>query len=198
MAGTTGDSGGWRGSRWRTVVWGLAALVLALPLFAMQVSDEVRWGAGDFVLFGAMLAVACGAFELAARRTGSVAFRAAVGVAAAAAFILVWTTLAVGVIGDEENPANLMYGGVLAVGGLAAVIARFRPSGLARAMVATALAQASVAAIAMVAGRSPTSSAAEILALNGIFVALFLGSAGLFRRAAREQTAAIRPARRDA
>jgi hypothetical protein len=46
--------------------------------------------------------------------------------------------------------------------------------------------------IALIAGRrqSPISSVAEILGLNGIFFALFLGAAWLFRRAAREQTPA--------
>ena len=55
--------------------------------------------------------------------------------------MLVWINLAVGIIGSEDNPANLMYGGVLAVGVAGAVAARFRPGGMARALAATALAQ---------------------------------------------------------
>jgi hypothetical protein len=44
-----------------------------------------------------------------------------------------------------------------------------------------------VAAIALIAGLGlPWSPPAEILALNGIFIALFVGSAWLFRRAARD------------
>ena len=61
------------------------------------------------------VAAACGTCELAARMTGNSAYRAAVGVAVAAAFILVWMNLAVGIIGTEDNPAKLMYGGVLPV-----------------------------------------------------------------------------------
>jgi hypothetical protein len=49
--------------------------------------------------------------------------------------------LAVGVIGTEDDPANLMYVGVLAVGIIGAIIARFRPHGMARTLFATALAQ---------------------------------------------------------
>jgi hypothetical protein len=150
----------------------------------MQVTDEVAWDLADFAIFGAMLAGACGTYELAARMTGSGAYRAAVGVALAAAFILVWMNLAVGVIGTEDNPANLMYGGVLAVGIIGAVVARFRPHGMARALVATALAQASVAVIALIGGLG------HALVLTGIFVALWLISAWLFRKAAREQTPA--------
>jgi hypothetical protein len=52
---------------------------------------------------------------------------------------------------------------------------------------ATALAQALVATIALIAGLGlPWNGPAEILMLNGFFVALWLTSAGLFGKAARE------------
>jgi peptidoglycan/LPS O-acetylase OafA/YrhL len=152
----------------------------------MRFTDEVNWDETDFAVIGAMLAVACGTYELAARMTGNSAYRAAVGVAVAAAFILVWMNLAVGIIGTEDNPANLMYIAVLTVGLMGAIIARLQPQGMARALFATALAQALVAAIALIAGWGlPWSGPAEILGLNGFFIALFAGSAWLFRRAAR-------------
>ena len=72
----------------------------------------------------------------------SSAYRSAVGVALAASCILVWLSLGVGIIGKDGDPANLMYFGVLVVGIIGAVIARFRPHGLARALFAMALAQA--------------------------------------------------------
>jgi len=172
------------GSRWRIAVWGTAALILLLPLLAMQFTEEVAWDLADFAIFGAMLVGACGTYELAARVTRNHAYRAAVGVALATAFILVWMNLAVGIIGNEDNPANLMYGGVLAVGIIGAIIARFQPHGMARALVATALAQALVAVIALIAGLGYT------LILTGFFVALWLTSARLFRKAAREQAPA--------
>ena len=166
---------------------GPAAAVLLLPLLAMQFTDEVKWDAADFIVFGAMLAVACGTFELAARMTGSGTYRAAVGVAVVTAFILVWMNLAVGLIGSEDNPANLMFGGVLAVGIVGAVLVRFQPSGLARALLATALAQMLVAAIVLMQAGGD-GSAAEVVGLNGCFAGLWLLSAGLLRKAAREQT----------
>ena len=119
-------------------------------------------------------------------RINSTAYRAASGVALAAAFILVWLSLGVGIIGKDGDPANLMYFGVLAVGSIGATIARLQPRGMARALFATALAQVLVTAIALIAGLGlPWSGPAEILVLNGFFIALFVGSAWLFRRAAR-------------
>ena len=116
-------------------------------------------------------------------RTG---YRTALGVAVAAGLTLFWMIGAVGVIGAEGDTADLMYLGVPVVGILGAGIARLRPGGMARALVATAAAQGTVAVVALVTGehRSPVTSVFEIVGLNGFFVALFLGSAWLFRRAA--------------
>ncbi|QIN85066.1 hypothetical protein GBA63_06905 [Rubrobacter tropicus] len=170
-------------------VGGLAlatAFILLLPLLA-----EWAWDLADFVIAGALIFGTGLTYVLAARKAGNIAYRAAVGVALAAAFMLVWINLAVGVIGSEDNLANSMYVGVLAVGIIGAIVARFRPRGMVRALLATALAQASVAGIALIFGLgSPWSPPAEILALNGFFVALFVGSAWLFRYAARRQTPA--------
>jgi hypothetical protein len=114
------------------------------------------------------------------------AYRFAAGVALAAALLLVWLSLGVGIIGADGDPANTMYFGVLAVGIIGAIVARFRPHGMARALFATALAQALVAVIALILGLGlPWSPPVEILALNGFFVALFVGSALLFRYAGR-------------
>jgi len=116
------------------------------------------------------------------------AYRIAVCVALAAALILIWLSLGVGIIGADGDPANLMYFGVLTVGVVGAIVARFRPPGMVRALFAMALAQALVAAITLIFGLGlPWSPPVEILALNGFFVALFVGSALLFRYAGREQ-----------
>ena len=164
-----------------------AAFILMLPLLAMLFTDQVDWDLADFAVAGALLVGTGLVYELAARQAGNIAYRAAVGVALAAALLLVWLNLAVGVIGTEDDPANLMYVGVLAVGISGAIIARFRPHGMARALFATALAQALVAVIVLIFGLGlPWSGPVEILALNWFFVALFVGSALLFRYAARE------------
>ena len=186
MAENTETGGGQGWSRLRIAAWSAAAFLLLLPLFAMQVTDQVVWDAADFAVFGAMLFTAGVTCELAVRKTGNNLYRSAVGVAAVTAFILVWVNLAVGVIGNEGNYANLMYGGVLAVGIIGAIIARFQPNGMARAMFATALAQVLVAVIALIAGWGSTAPLwpRDILAATGIFAMLWVISAVLFRNAA--------------
>ncbi len=168
----------------RIAAWAGAATLLLLPAMAMQVTDEVAWGLADFILFGAMLVAALGSYELATRMSGGSRYRAAAGLALATAFLLVWMNLAVGIIGAEDHPANLMFGAVLAVGIIGVLWARSRPLMMAWALVATALAQALGGTIALAAGWGDQPSA--IMGLTALFVALWLGSAWLFRQSAQE------------
>lgn len=179
-------------SGWRIGAWLSAALLLLLPLVAMQFSDEVVWDITDFVVFGALLVGVGLALEVAARKTGNIAYRSAVGVALAAAFILVWVNGAVGIVGPEDNDANLVFYGVLVVGLIGAVVARFRSQGMARAMFATALAHALATVIVLASGSSGPASGPEAT-LNGFFVALFVASAWLFRRSAAGNPSGFEP-----
>jgi hypothetical protein len=116
----------------------------------------------------------------------NIAYRFAVGLALTAAFLIVWLNAAAGLIGiEDDDRANLLYVGVLAIGFIGAFIARLQPRGMARALFATALAQALVGAIAL---RLPnTASSLQIVILHAVLVALFAAAALLFRYAAREE-----------
>ncbi len=177
MTGAAGRSG-WRGQAWRLALWGGLIALWLLPLAAMQVTTEVAWDRQDFVLFAVMLTVVGGAIEAGVRLSGAPAYRLGVAVAAVAGFLLVWANLAVGVIGNEENPLNAMFGGILIVGIIGAVIARFRAAGMARTMIAMAVAQVVVAAVAQALGHF-------IWPMTVVFACVWLGSAALFRKAAR-------------
>lgn len=150
------------------------------------------WDVVDFVVFSVMLLSVGVIYTLARRSTANTAYRVAVGVALAAAFILIWVNGAVGIIGDSNNDANMMYFGVLAIGIIGALIARFQPQGMARALYATAFAQTAVAVIALVAGLGSSAPIwpKDILFVTGFFVAMWLLSAGLFRSAALTQPSA--------
>jgi hypothetical protein len=154
------------------------------PWFAFPV-----WGA---VLFGTGLT-----FELIARKGGTTAYRVAIGVACATGFVLLFINAAVGIIGD--GPVNLLYLGVLAVGFVGALIAGFEARGMALALLATAVAQMLVPIVALVIWKAgwqdllldPNSphppfhpGVGPVFGLNGVFAALWVGSALLFRHAA--------------
>ena len=79
---------------------------------------------------------------------------------------------------------------MLAVVSIGAMIARFQPQGMARALFATALAQTLVPMIALIVWRPSLDDAPGIVGvfmLNAFFVMLFAVSALFFRRAARER-----------
>lgn len=181
-----------RWSPWRFAGWGTAALLLLVPLVAMQFTEEVNWTASDFAFAAGVFGSVGLGLELAVRN-GNAAYRMAAGVALAVAFLLVWINGAVGIIGSEQEDANMLFGGVIAVAVLGASIARFRPAGMARAMAAAALAQLLVPPIASAFVAGASAWAPEVLASTAVAVAMWLLSAWLFAKAARDQGVGSKP-----
>lgn len=173
------------GNRLRVAIWGLAAGLFLLPLVAMQFTDEVTWTAFDFVFWGGMLLVACGVYEAATRISSDRWYRAGVGAAVVGAFLVVWVNGAVGMIGNEGNPYNLLFLGAIAVGAIGALVAWFKPAGMARALYATAIAHGLVSVVALASGWDMRGAVFSLF-----FVLPWLVSAGLFRQAARSMRAA--------
>ncbi len=101
MAGNVKGDAQPRRSPWRIARWSAAALVLLLPLAAMQFTDEVDWTLSDFVFAGILLSASLAAYELVARRTGDPCYRAGAGLAVAALFLLSWSNAAVGITDSE-------------------------------------------------------------------------------------------------
>ncbi len=165
------------------------ALLLSVPLIAMRFTAEVNRGLGDFIAAGLLLFGTGFLYELIAARHGHAWHKLAVALAAGTALLLVWINLAVGIIGSEGNPANLLFAGVLAVAAVGTALSRFEPAGLARAMAATALAQALVALIVGLAGLATDPELTKSLGVGAGFVALWTAAALLFRRAAAVRTA---------
>lgn len=181
MAGNTmtGDGSGLQG--WRIAVWGGAAALLLAPAVASQVSDEMAWDSADFILVAILLAAGCGAWEIAMRKTKSWAYSAGAIVAVGAAFLLFAVNGAVGFIGDEDNPVNLLFFGVLTLAFGGAIIVRFQAEGMARTMAVTAGAQAAAGALAL----AMVPDVKGFLVGTAMFVPLWLLSAWLFRRVSR-------------
>jgi hypothetical protein len=168
-----------RKSPWRAAAWGLAALVLLTPLAAMQFTRDVAWTVGDFIFAGLMIGLVGIAYELAVRASGKRGYRAGVAVALGAAFLTIWANGAVGMIGNEDNPYNLMFLAVIGVGLIGSVLARFRPMGMAIAMFFAAFFQGVVAAGGIAA--DPRGGT-----LSACFALIWLLAGALFRNAAED------------
>jgi hypothetical protein len=193
VAGWTDDGGGRRRSLWKGPAL-ITALILLIPLLRDLFVNGWNWDLRGFLLVGAVGAVLFGtgvAFLVITRNLGTIAYRAAVGVALVAAFLLVWVNLVQAA--DDVNRAAVMYFAVPIVGIIAAAMARLQPNGMARALFATALAQALVLAIALIIRNPQVSSSPSGLSrgfgANAFFAMLFVGSALLFRKAARGTSA---------
>lgn len=174
------------GSRWTLLLWGGAGLLLLLPFIAMHFTGQVNWGSEDFIVMGIMLAIVCGAIELAVRLNGSAAYRFGVAAAIGAAFLISWANLAVGIVGSEDNPANAFFFYALLLGLVGCLVARLRPRGMALAMLMTAAAIA-VAFVLAVSGATdePNVSHWRELVATSVIDSPFLLSAWLFSKVAR-------------
>ena len=176
MAANMRDGGERRGISWRIIGWGTAALLLLIPFIA-----NAPWTVSDFVFAGVLIGGVGLAFEFIVRRSGSRTYRFGAAFALLAAFITVWVNAAVGMIGSEDHPYNLLFGGVLAVALIGAIVARLEPAGLARAMIAAAVAQAALGAVGL-----STDVRGGVFSM--VLAAPWLLAAFLFWNAARERT----------
>jgi O-antigen/teichoic acid export membrane protein len=126
------------------------------------------------------------------RRLARRAYAGGAVVAAAAMLLLVMVNLAVGFLGSEDNPANVIFLAVIAVAIVGSIIARFRAAGMAKAMSATAAVQLLIGLIALAAslGSAGWHGVYEVALGTGLFGALWLLSAWLFRKAVGETASA--------
>lgn len=165
------------------------ALLLLIPLTAKLTMPGMLWTAEDFVAAGIMLFGSGLTFVLIARMGDNSMYKLATGLGVAAGFLLVWANLAVGLVGSEDNPVNLLYGLVLVVALIGSIAARFRPLGMSNAMFAASLTYVVITIIALFIW-PPAAEATEPSVLrineivaNGLFAAVWAGSGWLFRRA---------------
>ncbi len=157
--------------------------LLMIPAAAMLFQAEgFAWSPFDFVAMWVLIAGAVAAYRLVASKAPNRSYRFAAGIGVGTGLFLVWVNGAVGLIGSEDNPANALYGVVLAIGLLGAALARLRPAGMSRALFATAIAQFLVPVVAMIVWRPDFApGVVQVFVLNFCFVTMFAVSAILFR-----------------
>ena len=159
--------------KWRLIGWGGAALLLAIPWLA-----NFPWTLSDFIVMGVMFAITGVTIELAVRSSTDWAHRLGALVAILAGFLTVWVNLAVGMIGSDDNPYNLWFGGVLAIAITGALLSRSSGS-MAGILVLTAIAQAVVSILGF--STDPRGGVSSLA-----FAGLWLLSAGLFWMSSRQ------------
>lgn len=164
----------------------IPAAILLIPAGAMLLRAEGwAWGPGDFVVAWVLMSGAGYIFRLLARPAAGAAYRWATGLALGGGFLLLWINGAVGLIGREDNPANLMFGVVPAIGAIGAAAARLAPRGMAVAAGLMATAQFLVPWAALLWRPGDFSPGVmPVMAFNLVFVGLFAGAAALYARAA--------------
>jgi hypothetical protein len=86
-------------SRALLAVAGISALVLMIPLAAMQFTAEVVWTLSDFIIAGILLLSTGTAYVVGTRMGRTRAQRLLVGALVGLTFLLIWIELAVGLIG---------------------------------------------------------------------------------------------------
>lgn len=81
------------------IMLAVIAVVLCIPLIAMQYTDEVSWTIFDFAVMGTLLLVAGIEGELVTRKVTKKDHRMILYVAIIVSFLLIWAELAVGIFG---------------------------------------------------------------------------------------------------
>lgn len=176
----------------RLIGWTLVAGLLITPAIAMRFTAEVQWTTSDFLFAGIVLIGAGLISELAVRSSGLWSYRIGAGLAVLASVLLLWSTGAVGIIGSEDHPANILYLGVILAAFVGGVVSRFRADGLSLSMITAAVIQVVIGVVAVLRGWGEGSEnwPQPVIVLSIIFGLIWLASAALFRRADRAHRAA--------
>ena len=170
-------------SRLRLLMWGGLLAIWLLPLIAKQFTSEVQWTAEDHIAWAIMLAVPGAIVDLVSRLTTNWAYRGGVVIALGTTFVITWANLAVGIVGNEDNPINLVFFGVVAIAVFGSILVGFKANRMRWVFLATAAAQAVSALVAL-------QAEPFVWVFCGITTALWLAAATLFGRAAETQAVA--------
>jgi hypothetical protein len=161
--------------------------LLMVPLVASRIVEGWNWPPQAFVLTYVLFFLTGMAYALIARKMKAWAYKAGVGLALVAGFVLGWSTMVH--MSETENPLLLVYFGVLAVGAAGAALARLEARGMARALFAMVGALAVAGVVTQVIWRHEGAGPAWEVVVRHAGMAAVLTTAGLlFRRASLADT----------
>jgi hypothetical protein len=161
-------------SPWRILGWGGAIVLILTPLVAMQFTNEVNWDETDFIVATVIFAIVGGLIELAIRLSSNWYFRIGAMFAVLAGFMVIWANLAVGMIGNEDNPVNLWFGAVLFIAIVGSIASRFRDRILPWAMFGAGAVQVAIGTLAGIWGTDIRGGRFTIILSVAWFIASLL------------------------
>lgn len=83
-----------------TIILGVIAIILSIPLIAMQFTNEVKWNLTDFVAAGSLLLITGLAIEIVIRSVKTITYRNILFAIILLILFLVWAEMAVGIFGS--------------------------------------------------------------------------------------------------
>jgi hypothetical protein len=180
MTADVANNGGRGRIPWRLIGWGGAALLLILPLVI-----GAPWSLFDFIFAGVVFGIVGAGLELVGRK-GNAAYSLAAGLALGASLLSGWIPGAVGIIGNEGDAPNMLYLLVVLIALLGSLAALFRPSGMAKAMAAAAVAELLVPVAAWIFWPELRGAIVnpEVPFMAAVLTGMWATSAALFRKAA--------------
>lgn len=171
-----------------------AALVLFIAIIQFDLQDFIA-EFGSFVQALSLLylatAIICGIITFFVTKSHNKYYRRALGMALFTAAIIPWMNGAVGLIGNEGNPANVVYYIVLSFGYIGSLIARFHPESMTNVLSFVSGGQALIAVgvpIFTILQGFPVDGAIKIFIMNGSLTLLFITSAYLFQKSTNMQS----------
>lgn len=172
----------------------LPLALLLIPFVGNLTVEGWNWSWSDFVFAWVVFSITIFFYRfLVTRQVANFAYKAGAALAVLTGFLVTWISAAVQIIG-HENPANLLYLGVILTGLVGTGVARFRPAAMARAAFATASVTFLVPVVAVIFWPSDFSPGIpQVFLLNGFFVLMFAASGLFFRHAARPPSTTAQP-----
>ena len=169
----------------RLIVWAIVVALILMMLVAFAEEFTLTEAVAHSV---AILLAVAGPYELWQwLKTRNSAYRIAFSAGLAGVLLLGWVNGAVGIIGSEDNSANLLYGAVFAIGLIGSLISRFKPRGMTYTLFAAAVVQILIPIFALLIWPAQASwgeaGVIGVFVLNAFFAMLFVVSALLFRHA---------------
>jgi len=161
--------------------------VILIPLIAMQFSEEVNWDMFDFLIAWILIFGAGFTFQLISMKTEATSYKIATGLAVFASLAILWINGAVGIIGNENNPLNLLYGFVLTMVIFGSFIAQLEAKAMSRVMLSTAATHLLVSLIGgfLYVSENPGVSISGVINANLIFIVFWGLSALFFQKAVK-------------